>query len=188
MGCFLLNMRDYACMCVYIYIFICYTSWIPPTKLASSCFDYHVHSNQEKNQKKTTSSVRNIQSFQKYIYIYIYIVSYIDTYIYIYIKHPPSPLTPRNLVGIAHGNHIQGRIATTTNLRQIHRKAQAFAHPIHLRSSTRRVNDLMVGWPQGICFFGGRWNCWWQPRNPAILKPSWGMVVYLPLFTTGFKN
>lgn len=188
MGCFLLNMRDYACMCVYIYIYsyAILLEYLPQSWLPAVLTIMFIQTKKKTKKKQHLQS--ETSSLSKNTYIYIYIVSYIDTYIYIYIKHPPSPLTPRNLVGIAHGNHIQGRIATTTNLRQIHRKAQAFAHPIHLRSSTRRVNDLMVGWPQGICFFGGRWNCWWQPRNPAILKPSWGMVVYLPLFTTGFKN
>ena len=133
-----------ACVYIYIYSYAILLEYLPQSWLPAVLTIMFIQT-KKKKQKKTTSSVRNIQSFQKYIYIYIYIVSYIDTYIYIYIKHPPSPLTPRNLVGIAHGNHIQGRIATTTNLRQIHRKAQAFAHPIHLRSSTRRVNDLMVG-------------------------------------------
>lgn len=175
-----------ACVYIYIYSYAILLEYLPQSWLPAVLTIMFIQTKKKTKKKQHLQS--ETSSLSKNTYIYIYIVSYIDTYIYIYIKHPPSPLTPRNLVGIAHGNHIQGRIATTTNLRQIHRKAQAFAHPIHLRSSTRRVNDLMVGWPQGICFFGGRWNCWWQPRNPAILKPSWGMVVYLPLFTTGFKN
>lgn len=188
MGCFLLNMRDYACMCVYIYIYIHMLYFLNTShKAGFQLFWLSCSFKPRKKPKKNNIFSQKHPVFPK-IHIYIYTLYHTLIHIYIYIKHPPSPLTPRNLVGIAHGNHIQGRIATTTNLRQIHRKAQAFAHPIHLRSSTRRVNDLMVGWPQGICFFGGRWNCWWQPRNPAILKPSWGMVVYLPLFTTGFKN